>query len=202
KELKDGDEILAGQSVVYKYQITNKSGKDLNNVKISLNAQGANIFGEYTYQAQEAYQTDKMKDFTILAELDNKSKQTITVKTLKNGDTTKEYTCQVIVKEDAKNLKTDLDVSADNLDAEKITIANSVIDSELKLLLTNNINRDYPLIAGNYASNKLEVKNLTNKDLSDITLKMDLPEGLKLVEIDKSVKIVEKDDNSFTIKVD
>jgi hypothetical protein len=198
--LKDGDQVNAGQAVTYTYKITNISGQKLNNVKVVLSYEGANVFGEYTYQDMDSFSTDNQRDFTILTEIETPKE--ITIPVLDKNQTTDEIITQVVVKKDAQKLTSKLEIKADEIEKQTFTMENKVNAGKIKASLVNNINRLHPLVYGNYPYNTLKIENLTESTIKNAVVTMTLPEELELVEIDNSSNVViENTSNKNNIKL-
>ena len=209
KNIKRDSNLKKGQAVTYTYTIKNNSNKDLNNFKISINYEGANLFGEYTYEQPDAYNTSEMKKFTILDELNGTSKIEKNASLIKAHEGRK-FTSQIIVKEDTDILNTIIKISANELEEKEWKLTNNVENAEIKPLLLNNVAREHPLIMTDKMSNTLQIKNLTNQKLENIELEMTLPDVAKFGEMTPKQEadsektnytIIEKEDNRIKLLI-
>ncbi len=203
-ELKDGDEIFAGQTIRYTYKILNNTGKEVKNIKLVVNHENANIFEEQTEQQTNTARPDEKINFTYEVETEKSSKE-YTIGTMKDGET-KTITYQVRVKEGVQQTKVVTEVQADGMKTLKSEKSNKVKSAQLKLGLTNNVSKEIGTVENNIFANTFEIKNTSNETLKDISVKFTIPKEFEYVEVyeldpSNNYQIIQQDKNYLVFNV-
>lgn len=203
-EITENTTLLQNQVIRYTYKIKNNSNENISNVNLKVKHENGNIFEERTEQQVNTAKPDEQLNFTFEVETD-KSEKEFAIGTLKAGET-REITYQVRIKEDAKTLKTTVEVSAKDIETIKIEKENKVDVSPVKLEITNNVAKEYPLQAGKIFANTITVKNTSNETLKDIKVSVVIPKGLKFYELyeveqNNNFKVIQQDDNYIVFNI-
>ena len=103
KELKDGQEIFEGQTVTVNVHLTNDTGVDLKNVKITAKQENGIFYTEKVTQEMNT-QTAEQMDVTRIVEDETLKQKEFIIKELKNGESIF-YEYQFSVKEKAHHQK-------------------------------------------------------------------------------------------------
>ena len=159
---------------------------------------------EKTEQQVNTSKPDEMLDFTFEVETD-KSEKTFDIGTIKKGET-KTIIYQVRVKEDATEVKHNVELSADGIETLKAESKNTVVPGKVKLELKNNVAKENVLSKGNIFANTISIKNITNEKLSDIKVSFVIPKGLEFYELYESqasnnYKVLQQDPNYVVFSI-
>lgn len=203
-EVTEDTTLLQNQTIRYTYQIKNNSNENIDNVDLKVKHENANIFEEKTEQQVNTIKPDEKVNFTNEVETD-KSEKEFAIGVLKPGETRK-ITYQVRIKEDAKTLKTTVELSAKDIETIKIEKENKVETSPVKLELTNNVAKEYPLQAGKIFANTITVKNTYNETLKDIKVSFVIPKGFEFYELyeaeeNNNFKVIQQDANYIIFSI-
>lgn len=193
KALEENDEIFEGQTIRYLVAIKNTTGKDLSNVKLDVNHENANVYGDKTIQSGIGY--------TYVVELD-KPNMEVNVGDIKAGEE-KIIQYQVAAKENAKDTFGNITISADNVQEQKLkTITTRVKDGDLKLVVDDNAIKGYEFIEGAEYDFSYKVKNISNETKQNVEVEINIPECFKIINVmdydvktERKYKVEEKSDN-------
>lgn len=203
KELKDGDEVVEGQVIKYILTFKNNTGNDITGLKVEANHENANVFDEETHEEPDSFETEQMKKFTYILEQENKSNKNTEIDSLEDGET-KTISYQIRVRENVKDVKGNIKISAKDLPEKEIKINNNVKEGKLKLTLYNHVTIDNSISKGEPLANRLTVKNISDKKLENIRVSFDIPEGMSLKEIEESdeYKVIESNDKYVEVELE
>lgn len=180
--LNDGDEVTAGQVIRYTYQITNNSNEPIENVKFIANHENANIFEEVTEKQQLSTNVDEEIEFTKEQEVEGKSEFVDEIGTIEAGKT-KVVTYQVRIKDNVTTTKATIKVTGDGIDEINNETTNTVKTAELKLTISNNLPKEYPIKQGKIFANTLAITNNTDSKLNNILVSVTIPKELEFYEL-------------------
>ena len=186
KELNDGDIIYEGQAIQYTVQITNNTGKDLKNVKISLEQENGQMYGLKDYEVvNDIVYKDTGKHIEHrYEELNTNIDELDSIDNFENGKTI-QFKYEIVVNEvegDA-NTQGTIKIKAEDTSETTIkTISNKIEQAELKLNYKNYRYEEDTLYYGNTLETLLTVENLSNKELKNIEGKIILPTGTYATE--------------------
>lgn len=180
--LNDGDEVTAGQVIRYTYQITNNSNEPIENVVFRANHENANIFEEVTGKQQLSTNVDEEVEFTKEQEIEGKSEYVDEIGTIEAGKT-KVVTYQVRIKDNATTTKATINLTGDGIDEINDETTNTVKTAELKLTISNNLSKEYPIKQGKIFANTLAIKNNTDSKLNNILVSITIPKELEFYEL-------------------
>ena len=203
-EVTEDTTLLQNQTIRYTYQIKNNSNENIDNVNLKVKHENANIFEEKTEQQVNTAKPDEQLNFTFEVETD-KSEKEFAIGTLKPGET-KVITYQVRIKEDAKTLKTTVEISAKDIETIKVEKQNKVEAAPVKLEITNNVAKEYPIQAGKIFANTFTIKNTSNEALKNITINFSIPkeyEYYEMYELTDNVnyKLIQADKNYLVFSI-
>ena len=193
EELKDGQEIYAGQTVKVILTLTNDTGKDLKNVKITAMQDNATFYTEKVTQEMNT-QTGEEMNVTNIVEDETIEAKEFMAETLKNGESiSKKY--QFSVKEKiGEETKGTITLEADGIEKQEIaTIINKIKDAKLKLNIKCNYNEERVVLAGSVLPITLTTENISDKELKNVVIELPIPEGTTLEEM----YIVPEDNYSY-----
>lgn len=182
KELKDGQEVYEGQTIKQIITITNDTGKDINNLKMTAKQDHA-IF--YTKQVTKEFDTltGEEMDVTRIVEDERIKQQEMVIETLKNGESISvdyQFSAQGKVGEKTEGT---VMLEADGIQPQTIeTIANPIKEAKIKLNVVCNYNEERTIIANSTMPITLSAKNLTEKELNDVIIELPIPEGVTFTE--------------------
>lgn len=202
--IKQNQELMEGQVVKYIYTIKNNYDHDINNAKLSVKHEGANIFEEKTEQQVNTSNTNEMLNFTLEVETD-KSEKEFDIGTIKQGDT-KTITYQIRIQEDASKTSTQVELSADGIETLKAESSNTVVPGKIKIELTNNVAKENTLSKGNIFANTIKIKNISDESLKDIKVSFVIPKNLEFYELyeaqaSNNYKLIQKDSNYVVFSI-
>ena len=204
-KLKDGENVYEGQAIRYTVQIKNNTSEDIENVKLVGNHENANIFEFVTIQQMNTAKSDEMKDFTTQQEAEGKSVKEENIGTIKaNGTVTVSY--QIRVKENVETLKNKITITADDVDDIKIESENAVKAAELKLEISNNRAKEYPVSKDMVVPNVIKVTNISDKDKENIMVTVKIPEEFTLFRVtgednNDNFEILSQENNTLVLKI-
>ena len=203
-ELKDGDQINAGQTITYTYQISNKSNNDIEKINFKAVHEGANVFANSKITREVPLYlegTEKYENYTFVREQVGDSEYNVSDFSIpKNKTIVLSY--QVRVKEDAKKVETTAEVTGENIEKIEIKASNTVKKAALKLSLESNESKEYPNQLGSVFGLTLKIKNTSDSQLTKIPVNITVPEEYKILEV-YSMDINEddaSDSKNYTIK--
>lgn len=206
-KLQDGEEVFEGQAIRYTFQIKNTTNQDIKNVKLIGNHENANIFEFVTIQQINTANGDEMLDFTTQEEQENKSNKEENIGTIKANETvTVSY--QIRVKENVDVLRNTITITADNVDEIRLTSENSVKPAELKLEISNNKAKEYPVEKDMVVTNIMKITNISNSDKENVLIMVDIPEEFKFFRItgtdensNKNFEVLKQEDNLLMLNI-
>ena len=174
--LSEDDTVYEGQTVRYKLEITNNSGKDYSNVSVSAVQKNGYVWDNVEYELKnEHYGTTSTKH--IYEQTENSEIKLGKIDSLKNGETyTYEYEA-ITYKLDNENLDgnktfgTFKFTTEDNsLNEEIETIKNQIKEAELEVRILNVQENELGFVSGEGIKSCVEIENITDSDLNDISL--------------------------------
>ena len=171
--------VKEGQNIKYKVTITNKTGKDLTNVKIKSSQTNAVLYDlveeeRINWDNIVNGQVEKLKE-KVYKELDTGDKEYDTIQSLRNGETaTIEY--QVVTKEiedkDATTVGT-ITIQADDLQEQQIkTLENKIEDAEIKMNIKYYYSESIKVGTGDLLLSNLSITNTTDALLKNVELEI------------------------------
>lgn len=194
--------VKEGQNIKYKVTITNKTGKDLTNVKIKSSQTNAVLYDlveeeRINWDNIVNGQVEKLKE-KVYKELDTGDKEYDTIQSLRNGETaTIEY--QVVTKEiedkDATTVGT-ITIQADDLQEQQIkTLENKIEDAEIKMNIKYYYSESIKVGTGDLLLSNLSITNTTDALLKNVELEIKVSDGLEF----ESSKNIDYDDTKIEI---
>ena len=191
EEVKDGAKVYGGEVIKYKVKIENVGTADATDVVLNRN------LPEGT-----EYNTER-KDLTSIIKIE----PTETIDLIKSGETIeKDY--EVVVNneiDETKNIinKVSLNYSNQNVETNQLSLVAEKGDIIVNIVQSNDTKSD-ELIVGNGIIVEAKVKNLTEEDKSNITIKPITNDWLKVISItnygEEDNEIVDNENKTITIK--
>lgn len=188
KEIKSGDTVQEGQTIRYNIDITNNTGKDLNNFSVEglqTDTEGNSNVTFFNMKEAEEYQPATGENVIVKRYREDDTLETIKLQQEKigAGETVEfqyEFTINKIEKEN-EITKGTLVIKADGI--EDITtplMENKIENAELKVITSYGRNEEVAFVANIENLFTYTVENLTNNKLENIELNITLPEGTQL----------------------
>lgn len=179
KQLNDGEEIFEGQPVKYTVNVTNNTGKDLNN--FGFVAEHSNVV-YYVQEKTKAEITDNPDnpETVIFTKKDENAKNiTEILEVFKNGETATFVYEFVPKKRDGIDITGNIKLKADNLEEKTVsTISNKIKDAKISVEVLNDLDENYQVYEGNIVPFKFYITNYTDEDQKDILLNIQISDEL------------------------
>ena len=194
--IKVNDQVYNEQIVEYIIEVTNISNETISNIKIMNKQENGNI-----YDLKEVLVTNREEEFIqhTYAELDTNEKNFV-LEVLNPGES-KELICRVVAKKSQEENITSANFSilADGIEKQSIQkISNSVKDANLKISTKNALKSEVQMYGNDTLFLLTNVKNLTNKKMTDVKVKINMSEGLTYLE-DYIMVATDLEDNQLNI---
>lgn len=177
--IREKQEVYDEQIIEYILELTNISGETISNIKITNNQENGNI-----YDLKEVIVSNGESELTQhrYAELDTNQK-TFELKELNAGETI-ELICRVVAKKSQSGVTTaNISILADEIQEKTIEkISNPVKTSNLKIYTQNALNDEVQMYGNDTLFLLTNVKNLTNKKMKDVKVKIYMSEGFTYLE--------------------
>ena len=179
KEINEDDIVYEGETLKNIITISNKTGRDLNNINVKVNQQNAVIYDLKPKEViNEAISHDTIIEHSY-EELDTGEKIFNKLETIKSGEII-ELEYEVVTKiQDNSNEKTfgEIEITADSVEKiNKRTIENKIEEAELKLNSKFGLNEEVELFSEFAAKTIVTLENTNNKKLEDINVTIQLSE--------------------------
>lgn len=177
KEINSENTVHEGETLKNIITISNKTGKDINNVKVKVNQQNAVI---YDLKEKEVFNYD-ISDQPMIEhsyeELDTGEKIFDTIETIKSGQIIQLQYEAVIKEVEHNDSKTygEIEITSDDIDKiNKNTIENTIEQAEIKLNSKFALNEEVKLYSTYLAKTITTVENINNNELENINITMQL----------------------------
>ncbi len=184
KTLVDGESINEGQAVKEIVTLTNNTGSDINNLKVTAKQENA-IFYNNVVTIQQNTLTGYDMESTRIIEDEKIDKKEFTKETLKKGESVS-FEYQFSAKEAVnENTTGTLVLEAENMNAQTYTtLSNPIKQANLKVTMECSYNEEREIPAGGYLPYILTVKNLSDKVLENVEVKVPIAEFTNFKESD------------------
>lgn len=184
KTLVDGESINEGQAVKEIVTLTNNTGSDINNLKVTAKQENA-IFYNNVVTIQQNTLTGYDMESTRIIEDEKIDKKEFTKETLKKGESVS-FEYQFSAKEAVnENITGTLVLEAENMNAQTYTtLSNPIKQANLKVTMECSYNEEREIPAGGYLPYILTVKNLSDKVLENVEVKVPIAEFTNFKESD------------------
>lgn len=192
EEVKEGEELLEGQTIKYTVKITNNTGNDLTNFILNgtqVDEEGnSNVtFYDYIESRVDAPTETGYLDITNYVENPELAQMQKKLDSFKNGETlTLTYEFSINEKKTANEITIgNIKISAENLEEQIIkTTSNPVKDAEIKLNMYYAKNEEEKLFQGGLGLFELNITNLSEDTISGLDTKIKIPDGIAIEEGD------------------
>lgn len=173
----DEVKIREGQVIDYEVKVKNISNEALKNVKITSTKENGNfyalVFFDYTTSVQ-------MIPTYVYDEDEAKKEEVASVETLNSGDElVLKYKIIAHSNCDGKDLLNVIKINAENLEELEIKRTNKIEDGKIKILTKYGNTENVEMNTLEDMKYIIEVENISDEDLTNITVKTALPEILK-----------------------
>ncbi len=208
KEVANNAEINNGQVLKYKVKVTNTSAETLNNVKLKATIKNGVFYDLVRDGSIIDYSVDENGDLIypdgkptyIYDEVkDSDNKEFAILKSLGAGET-KEFEYQVVAYmgegEDKNKFNNNILITADDMNDITIEDAKTIKEASLALKLKYGYNEEVKSYSSDSTEFMLEASNLTDSQLQNVNLKINLPEEF---DCDTENQIYIDDDENVTI---
>ena len=189
EDIKDQKEVNNGQVIRYKVTVTNISDETLNNVNLTATIENGVFYDLVQCGVIEDDTVDENGDFinpdgTPVYTYDEdeslkaKDKQ---VEKLEPGESANlEYQVVAYIGEgeNANKFNNNIVISADNIEPVKATDSKTIKEASLGLKLKYGYNEEVNVYSNSTMNLIIEATNLTDSQLQNVNVKMNLPEGL------------------------
>ena len=184
KTLVDGESINEGQAVKEIVTLTNNTCSDINNLKLTAKQENA-IFYNNVVTIQQNTLTGYDMESTRIIEDEKIDKKEFTKETLKKGESVS-FEYQFSAKEAVnENTTGTLVLEAENMNARTYTtLSNPIKQANLKVTMECSYNEEREIPAGGYLPYILTVKNLSDKVLENVEVKVPIAEFTNFKESD------------------
>lgn len=198
KVINNETQVYEGQTIKYQVAITNTTGKDIENLKIDVKNKNAYLMDAVPYEMPDSFDEDKITTSYYLEEVEGLTNKTFAIEELK-ADETKIIEYQAVVNENVEETEAQISVA----NQQVVTLPNKVLEGSLKLELRHGVPVNYNIQPGTIVSSLLSVKNISDVTKKDIVVEFEIPEGLKLenVEEDENLEIIEHTENYLKCKI-
>lgn len=208
-ELTNGD-VYENQVIRYTYTIKNISNDTVTGVRLVANHENVNVFDEVveeqlnTANPYDENDNQNLRSFTFERETENSNIDKV-IGTINPGET-KTITYQARVKTGVNNITTQATISADGIENITYQNTNNVKEAELKLELTNNRAKEFPVQKDGILPNIITVKNNTDSLLEDVIVNLTIPSefayyDLQNVEQNNDFTIITNTSNILSFKI-
>lgn len=177
KEINESDAVHEGETVKNIITISNKTGKDLNNVKVKAKQENAKL---YDLKEVEVYNYDISTEKIIehaYDELNTNEKTFEIIEKIKSGEIV-QLKYEAVIQQVEGTDKTTygaIEILADDMDkVEKRTIENRIEQGEIKINSKFALNEEVELYSNYAAKTIVTMENITNKDLENIFVTIQL----------------------------
>ena len=202
KELADKEEIFEGQTIKYIVNVTNNTGKDLENFAFKAEHTNAVYWVKKEKPAEIA--DDPNAPNMVFTEKDADVQNiTQTLETLKKGET-QTFTYEFVpTRKNGNEITGKITLSANNLEEQQInTITNTIKDSELELSVQSSIDETIEINESSYPSYTFSITNYKEEEQKDVILNIYTSDSLALYVEGKEDEEDENYDEEYVEKGD
>lgn len=181
--LNEGDEVHEGQILRYTVVVTNKTSTPITNIKLKGNAENSNSYYWYTYK--DINSTTMQEDLIGMWKEDENGEhiyENLEIPVLNPGETSVfEYQAKVKHLSEISNPEVygKITISADGIEEKQYeTIKNKIKNAEVEVVVTTagrSVAGDQKLYSTHLLLLQTDVKNITDKDLENVTVNVMLP---------------------------
>lgn len=195
RDINENDTVYEGETLKNIITISNKTGKDLTNVKVKVKQENAKI---YDLKEKEVFNYEISNEVMIehaYEELDTNEKEFKTINTIRNGEVI-QLSYETVIQQVEGTDKTTygaIEILADDINkVEKRTIENKIEQGEIKINSKFALNEEVELYSNYVAKTIATIENTANRDLENVAVIIQLS-GLYI----KNEKSIDFYDNSL-----
>lgn len=174
-DIKEEDKVHEGETLKNIIKISNKTGKDLKNVKVKVKQENAVL---YDLKEKKVFNYDISDEERIehsFEELETSEKNFDTIETIKSGEVI-QLAYEVVVKKvegTEKETYGDIEISADDMKTiNTTTIRNKIEQGELKLNSKFSLNEEVKQYANFTAPTTVNISNIGERELQDVNVEI------------------------------
>ena len=199
EKIDENSLVKQGQLLKYSFKITNISNEALTNVKLL-----AELENEVFYSLVEGEELDDGSHAHGYVECPDKKNEAMNIEKIEPNESVI-FTYMAVVKDDVNAITSTVKIEANQLKQTSIVLANAVEEADLKLLIKSAANIEKLMYSNDETKYRIIVKNISDHELKDITVKCILPEELsynkEYPDEVNQCEITEKN-NCITYKID
>lgn len=177
KELTEQDTVYEGETLTNTITLTNKTGRDLNNVVVKVNQENAVQYGLVEEEVINYYVSSEPYIEHTYGELETGEKTFETINTIKSGEVVKLEYEAVVNQVDGDNEKTygQIEVSTQGIDTiYKNTIENTIKQAEIKVNSKMALNQEVELYTNSYAPTIVTIENINGNEIENVNVTIKL----------------------------
>ena len=204
EEIKEGDEVKAGEIITYTVTLSNTGKEKAENVSLTATIPDSTTLIEYNSEyGKEPVMGTVDKEETMFNEKSEKqlTKENITL----NAESKSVYTYMVKVNTDLTESKdVESKVTAKYVDKEETTtMRNKLVPGAVAVTLrTIDFNKDDTLITGYVYSYLLEIQNLTNEELKNVQVAIVKNDAINITEYAMDDEFKKVEGNELVLIID
>lgn len=181
KVLEDGEQIYEGQTIKYTVIVLNDTAQDLQNLSIVAKHDNA-IFYDIKVEREQNTATFEEMDFTTIIQNPDLQQKEYNAEILKVGEfTTFEY--EFVAKQNVGgNTKGTITIQGNGNETTIDTISNEIVDAKLQIIAAYGHYEESLITATSAFSTRYEVTNISEENLNDVILDVNISENCKLRE--------------------
>lgn len=177
--IRNGDSVKEGQGITYELTLKNNTNKTLNNIKINAVNENAIYYDLVTHQEEI---NGEIMDIILFEENPKLTSKQMEIEKIEAGQTAKirYQTSAKEVEGTDKKLTGKIKISADEMqEKEYENISNNIEQAEIKVIVKDPNSYEIPVSSGENMPFELNLKNISGKELNNITLEIPIPEEVE-----------------------
>lgn len=204
KELSNQDSVYEGETLTNVITISNKTGRDLSNVKVCVNQENAVI---YDLVGEERVNLDISQEIVIehlYNEWETGEKIFDIIETLKSGEIVNlQYEVVVNkVNSDDKVTLGNIKIQSDNFqEISTNTIQNKIVQADVKVNTKCLFTEEVDIYTNDILTEQIHIKNIKGQDLKNLTGEIQLSEGLYIDNV-QSINFYDKNKQKTTDNIE
>lgn len=181
KQLTENDSVYEGGTLKNVVTVSNKTGKDLNNVRIKVDQENAVIYDLVAHEAVNPVISNQKTIIHKYEEWDTGIKEFGIIENLKSGEVV-DLTYQTVIKEVEGNDKLtfgEITIDADGIQTvNSNTIKNVIEQSEVKIITKYAYEEEIQFYPKDELPTELYLSNIKGEDLENVSVQLKFSDGL------------------------
>ena len=203
-KLEENQSVYEGQAIQYTVVIKNTTEKNLENIKLKIDYPNGNLYDEVISTDTNSV-TGELEEYKYIREKEGLTTKEFEIEQLNVGDTTT-VNYQLSVKENVETIEGNIKISADGVEEKDVaTTKNEVKEAEIKASLPNLTPINRPYTKNGIFVAYIQLKNISDKDVSNIKVNMTIPRDLSIDSVDangdESYKITKNTEEQLELVV-